>query len=102
MPSFARFGSKQGFKTEQLNMNDTRKSLQQGRNYPRAFLNGTLLPRWPAIPLRPIVAYGMMLRDFAKQSRGSEGLAIVPRKIARGYGRAIYQGGEEWLSDIGS
>ena len=72
-------------------MNDTRKSLEQERNYPLAFLNRTSLARWASIPLRPIVGYGFIQNGFARLSKGPEAFAIILQKAARVYHGAIYE-----------
>ena len=70
-------------------MNDTRKSLEQGHNYPVAFLNRHSLARWAPIPLRPIVGYGFMQHGFARLSKDPEALATIPQKVAGAYDGAI-------------
>ena len=72
-------------------MNDTRKSLEHGHNYPVALLNRHSLARWAPILLRPIVGYGYMQHGFASLSKDSEAFAIILQKMARGYDGAIHE-----------
>ena len=72
-------------------MNDTRKSLEQGHNYPLAFLNRPSLARWAPIPLRPIVGYGFMQHGFARLSKDLEAFAIILQEVGRAYDGAIYE-----------
>jgi putative oxidoreductase len=62
-------------------MNDTHKSLEQGRNNPFAFLNRPSVARWAPIPLRLIVGFGFMQHGFAKLSKGPESFAIILNAI---------------------
>jgi hypothetical protein len=72
-------------------MNDTRKSWEQGRNYPLAFLNRTSLARWAPIPLRLTVGYRLLQHGFARPSKGAEAFAIILQKVARVCDGAIYE-----------
>jgi putative oxidoreductase len=66
---------------EQLNMTDTRKSLEQGHDKPFAFLNQISLARWAPIPLRLMVGYGFMQHGFAKLSKGPDAFAVILHAI---------------------
>lgn len=72
-------------------MNDTRKSWEQGRNYPFPFLNRPSLARWVPIPLRLTVGYRFMQHGFARLSNGAEAFAIILQNVARVYDGAIYE-----------
>ena len=69
------------FKGEQLNLNDTCKSLERGRNKPFPFLDHIFLARWAPIPLRLIVGLGFMEHGYAKLSKGPEAFAIILHAI---------------------
>jgi hypothetical protein len=72
-------------------MNDTRKSWEQGRNYPLAFLDRPSLARWAPNPLRLTVGYRLMQHGFAKPSKDAEAFAIIQQKVARVYDGTIYE-----------
>lgn len=58
-------------------MNDTCKSLKQGRNNRFPFLNQISVARWAPVPLRLIVGYGFMQHGLAKLSKGPEAFANI-------------------------
>jgi hypothetical protein len=69
-------------------MNDTRKSLRQGRSNPLAFLKGTSVAAWVPIP-RLIVGYGSVQHSFAWPSKVPGTFAIIPQRAAQVHDRAI-------------
>jgi hypothetical protein len=73
-------------------MNDTRKSLRQGRGHPLAFPIRASAARRAPIPLRPIAGNDCVQHSFTRLSKVVEAFAIFPQRAAREYDRTIHSG----------